>query len=68
MQVHTVHNGDIACWLGTAADVHQSQYQWGGESDTDKGLEGHHSGKNDMVICNKLSNVALYIISFFDVL
>jgi len=68
MQVHTVHNGDIARWLGTVADIHQSQYQWGGESDTYKGFKGHHSGKNNMVICNELLNISSYIISFFDVL
>jgi hypothetical protein len=65
LQIHAVHNGDVARWLGTVADIHQSQYQRGGESDTNKGLKGHHSGKNDVLICNKLLNISSYIISFF---
>jgi hypothetical protein len=51
--------------MGTVADIHQSQYQRGGESDTNKGLKGHHSGKNDVLICNKLLNISSHIISFF---
>jgi hypothetical protein len=62
VQVHTVHNGDAACWLGTIADVHQSQYQWGGESDTDKGLEGHHSGK---MIRSSVINCWVFLLVLF---
>jgi hypothetical protein len=62
MQVHTVHNGDTACWLGTAADIYQSQYQRGGEPDIDKGLKGHYPGQNIVVICNNLLSIFLDIL------
>lgn len=43
-QVHTVHNGNVACRLGTTAYVHQPQHQRGGEPDSDQRLKGNNTG------------------------
>lgn len=43
-QVHPLHNGDIACWLGTIVDIHQPQRQRGRKSNIDERLQGYHPG------------------------